>query len=233
MANILIPEKDTPKFLIALLLLAGSLCFGTMGALILVLNNRSLATMERTYVQMSDGTAHDIVQVDPLHREPGVLKSTAESFLQLMFEWDNKLPNGEKDAGVSVVGVKVPSKVYMGSFLMEPQFRTEFLKLMGSQIIPKAVLDGFLESSVVIYEVSEPVEIAPGRWEVRVLAARFETNNRGEQGQVIISRRISLKAIPKQVSVLLPADQTSPFRESLRLLLRNKVMVTSVVEDGF
>lgn len=233
MTNILIPEKDTPKFLIALLFLAGSLCFGTMGALILILNNRSLATMDRTYVQMSDGTAYDIVQVNPLHREPGVLKSTAESFIQLMFEWDNKLPSGEKDAGVSVAGVKVPSKVYMGSFLMEPRFRTEFLKLMGSRIIPKAVLDGFLESSVVVYEVSEPMEIAPGEWEVGVVAARFETNNRGEQGQVLIRRRIGLKVIEQQASALLPDDRTSPFRESLRLLLRNKVMVTSVVEESY
>ncbi|MCG5060774.1 MAG: hypothetical protein KA714_23055 [Limnoraphis sp. WC205] len=76
MANILIPEKDTPKFLIALLLLAGSLCLGTLSSLILIFNNRTLAKMDRTYVQMSDGSATDIVQVDPLHREAEVLKST-------------------------------------------------------------------------------------------------------------------------------------------------------------
>ena len=232
MPNILIPEKDTPKFLIALLLLAGSLCLGTLFSLILILNNRSLAEMDRTYVQMSDGSATDIVQVDPLHREPEVLKSTAESFIQTMFEWDNKLPSGEEDAGVSVYGTKVPSKVYMGSFLMEPQFRSEFLKLMGEEIIPKAVLDGQLESSVIIYETSEPVEIAPGEWEVGIVAARFETNNQGEQGEVLIRRRIGLKAIPKQTSALLPDDQTSPFRESIRMLLKNQVVITSIVEEG-
>lgn len=231
MANILIPEKDTPKFLIALLLLTCSLCVGSLAGLILVMNNRSLATMDRTYVQMTDGTAQDIVQVDPLHREPEVIKSTAESFLQLMFEWDNKLPSGEKDVGVDVAGTKVPSKVYMGSFLMEPQFRIQFLKIMGNEVIPKAVLDGFLESTVVVYEISEPVEIAPGEWQLGIVAARFETNSQGEQGEVVIRRRLKLKAIRKQVSALLPKDRSVSFRESLRLLLKNQLIITSMVAE--
>lgn len=231
MANILIPEKDTPKFLIALFLLAGSLFLGTLSSLILISNNRTLAKMDRAYVQMSDGSATHIVQVNPLHREPEVLKATAESFIQMMFEWDNKLPSGEADAGVSVYGTRVPSKVYMGSFLMEPRFRREFLKLMGEKIIPEAVLNGRLESSVIIYETSVPVEIAPGRWEVGIVAARFETNNQGEQGVVLIRRRIGLKAIRKQVSGLLPNDRTSPFRESIRMLLKNQVVITSMVEE--
>ncbi len=232
MSNILIPERDTPKFLTALLLLAASLCFGTLGVLILIFNNRSLATMDRTYVQMSDGSATGIVQVDPLHREPSVLKSTAESFIQMMFEWDNKLPSAEEDVGVSVQGTKVPSKVYMGSFLMEPQFRSEFLKLMGEEIIPKAVLTGQLKSTVVIYETSEPVEIALGEWEVGIVAARFETNNQGEVGEVLIRRRIGLKAIPEQTSALLPDEQTNSFSESIRSLLKNKVVITSIVEEN-
>lgn len=232
MSNILIPEKDTPKFLIALLLLAASLCFGTLGGLILIFNNRSLSTMDRTYVQMSDGSATDIVQVSPLHREASILKSTAESFIQMMFEWDNKLPSGEEDSGVSVYDTKVPSKVYMGSFLMEPQFRGEFLKLMGEEIIPKAVLTGQLKSTVVIYETSEPVEIALGEWQVGIVAARFETNNQGEVGEVLIRRRIGLKAIPEQTSPLLPDEQTHSFSESIRSLLKNQVIVTSLVEEN-
>ncbi len=232
MPNIVIPEKDTPKLLIIVLFLTGSLFLGTVASLIVAINNRSLATMDRTYVQMADGTAQDIVQVDPLHREPEVIKATAESFIQLMFEWDNKLPSGDKDAGVSVAGTKVPSKVYMGSFLMEPRFRTQFLKLMGNEVIPKAVLDGFLESTVVVYEISEPVEIAPGEWEVGLVAARFETNDRGEQGEVVIRRRIQLKAIRKQGSALLPKDRNISFRESLRLLLKNQLIITSMVVEN-
>ncbi len=232
MTNIIIPEKDTPKLLMVVLFLTSSLCIGTCAMLTVALNNRSLATMDRTYVQMADGSAQDIVQVDPLHREPEVIKATAESFIKLMFEWDNKLPSGQDDSGVEVAGVKIPSKVYMGSFLMEPQFRTQFLKIMGNEVIPKAVLDGYLESTVVVYQISEPVETAPGEWELGIVAARFETNDRGEQGEVVIRRRLKLKAIRKQLSALLPKDRKISFRESVRLLMKNQLVIASMVADN-
>ena len=195
-----------------------------------IFNNGSLARKQRVYVQTPHGTSQPAIQVDPLHREPDILKTTAQSFLQYFFEWSKQLPNGETDDGIDAYGATLPSKVYIGSYLLEPGFRPELLKAMANEVIPDEVLNGSLESTLIIHHISEPQQTAPGAWSIRVVAVRIDRNSKGELQELPFARRIDLKAIHPQKSALLEQDQDSPFSESIRRLLQNGVIVTNMVE---
>ena len=203
---------------------------GILIILVLLFNNGSLARKQRVYVQTPEGTSEQAIQVDPLHREPEILKTTAQSFLQYFFEWSKTLPNGEQDEGIEAYDTTIPSKVYIGSYLVEPGLRPELLKAMGNDIIPDAVLNGSLESTVIVHQISEPQQTAPGAWSIRVVAVRIDRNAKGELQELPFSRRIDLKAIHPQKSALLEQDKDSPFSESIRLLLKNGVVITNMIE---
>ena len=229
--SIAIPSSQTPKFVIALMLLAGAQVVNILIILLLVFNNGSLARKERVYIQTADGTSQPAIQVDPLHREPAILKSTAQSFLQYLFEWSKTLPNGEEDKGIEAYGTTIPSKVYIGSFLIEPGFRASLLKAMGDNVIPNEVLNGNLESTIIIHEISEPQQTGPGQWSIRVVAVRIDRNSQGELTEIPFARRIDLKAIEPQKAALLEDEYDSPFSESIRRLLQNGVLITNMVES--
>ncbi|MEM9215670.1 MAG: hypothetical protein AAGD25_15185 [Cyanobacteria bacterium P01_F01_bin.150] len=228
--NVSIASQQTPKFVIALMVLAASQAINVLIILGLLFNNGSLARKQRVYVQTPEGTSKQAIQVDPLHREPDVLKTTTQAFLQYFFEWSKTLPNGEPDHGIDAYGTTIPSKVYIGSYLVEPGFRPQLLKAMGETVIPDDVLNGSLESTVIIHQLSEPQKTAPGAWSIRVVAVRIDRNSKGELQELTFTRRIDLKAIHPQASALLEQDKDSPFSESIRLLLQNGVIITNMVE---
>ena len=228
--SVSIPSHQTPKFVISLMLLAGCQVLNVLIILVLLFNNGSLARKQRVYVQTLDGTSEPAIQVDPLHREPEILKMTAQSFLQYFFEWSKQLPNGDTDDGIEAYGATIPSKVYIGSYLLEPGLRPELIKAMANDVIPDEVLNGSLESTIIIHQISEPQQIAPGAWSIRVVAVRIDRNSKGELKEIPFARRIDLKAIQPQKSALLEQDQDSPFSESIRLLLQNGVIVTNMGE---
>lgn len=228
--SIAIPSRQTPKFLIALMILAGTQAVNLLIILLLVFNNRSLARKQRVYIQTAEGTSQPAIQVDPLHREAAILKSTAQAFLQYLFEWSKTLPNGEEDKGIEAYGTKIPAKVYIGSFLIENGFRVSLLKAMGEKVIPKEVLNGNLESTIIIHEISEPQQTGPGSWSVRLVAVRIDRNSQGELNEIPFARRIDLKAIEPQKAALSQEEYDSPFSESIRRLLQNGVIVTNMVE---
>lgn len=225
-----IASHQTPKFVIALMALAGSQVLNICIILILLVNNGSLARKQRVYVQTPDGSSTPAIQVDPLHREPEVLKATAQAALQYLFEWNKKLPNGEIDEGIDAYGTTIPSKVYIGSYLIAPGLRPELLKVLGNDVIPPEVLQGNLESTLIIHEISEPLQVAPGEWSIRVVAVRIDRNLKGELNELPFKRTINLKAIRPQRSSLLEEDKHSPFSESVRVLLQNGVIVTNMIE---
>jgi hypothetical protein len=192
------------------------------------LTNGTLARKERVYIQTPTGS-EEAVQVDPLYRDPELIKNTVQSFAQYMFEWTGRLPDGSKDEGINAYGVTIPSKVYVGSFLIEPGFRPHLIQAIAT-LIPEQVLNGTVESTVVIHEISDPLQIAPGEWAVRMVSARIERNSQGELAEVVFSRRIHLKAIRPQTTAFLEAEQSSAFNESIRVLLRNGLIITDMAE---
>ena len=228
-----IAVKDENKLVLALLGLAIVFGFQCLILLFLVGNNRVLATRGKVYVQQPDGSTQLAREFPEGHRENEVLQKTVITWIKLTFEWDNRIPGSdENDQGIEVEGGKiVPTKAYLASYLLESGFRTEFLKLL-SQIVPPAVFSGTRTSTVLIYNVSTPRQIAQTTWEVDVISTRVERGSKGELREVKFNRTFTLKAIvPAELA--LGKDEPLAFRHQVNELLKNGVMITKIVQVDY
>lgn len=216
-----------------LLLIMGALGIGLLVSifciLFLLFNNRALATKRSIYVQQTDGSTIKASEFDAIHREADVIKSTAVRWMQMTFEWDNQIPGSEaEDPGYEIEGTtqSVPTEVYLASYLMEPGFREEFIRLMAERISP-AVLQGSEKSVVRFFAISDPRQVGEATWEVDIVATRIERNDRQETAEVPMNRTITLKAIPP-VTPLFQGLEPSAWRSEIYKLLNNGLLITEV-----
>jgi hypothetical protein len=212
--------------------MAIALGVGSLVVMLLVANNRALATRGKVLVQMTDGTTQIAQEYDVSYRRPEVIKETAVRWMQLSYEWDNRIPGNDKatDTGISVGGSandRVPTKVYLASYLIQPGFRQEFLKLMATERIPQDVMSGRRKSMVRFYSVSDPRQVAKNRWEVDIVASRIERSATQDLGETKINRTITLQAVPP-VQPLFKKDDPELWRTTLFELSKNGLMITEV-----
>jgi len=222
-----LPLQAESQALVVLGFIIGALLLSLLGNLILLLNNRSLAQRGSTYVQQPDGFTEVAKEFDELHRQNATLKRTVATWIQLTFEWDNRIPNSDAvDEGMEFAGVTVPTKAYLASIVMEDGFRREFLRALGEDVVPVDVYTGNRRSLVRFYSISTPRQIADGRWEVDVVSTRIELVNGVEEREVDFNRTFTLQAIPP----IEPALENEPdaFRREAYALLNNGLLVTEI-----
>ncbi|WP_088894849.1 hypothetical protein [Leptolyngbya ohadii] len=211
--------------------LAIALGLGTLVTLILVANNRALATRGKVFVQMADGTTQLAQEFDVNYRRPEIIKETAVRWMQLAFEWDNRIPGDDKavDEGINFdrSNKRIPTKVYLASYLMEPGFRQEFLRLMASEVIPIDVMTGRRKSVLRFYSVSDPRQVAKNRWEVDIVATRIERSATQELGETRVNRTITLQSIPPVAPVFKDGDP-EVWRKTLYELSKNGLMIVEI-----
>ena len=217
----------------SLILVIGGLALVTLlsvlGNLLLLFNNRSLANRRSTYVQQSDGTTFKASEFDRTYREPEVIRNTAVRWMQMSFEWDNQIPgSGREDTGYAIQGStqEIPTEVYLASYLMEPGFRTEFLRLMSDRIGPD-VMNGSKKTVLRVFSVSNPRRVGEALWEVDIVATRIERDDRQETAEVNMNRTITLKAIPP-IEPLFEGIEPSAWRQKTYSLLSNGLVITRV-----
>lgn len=227
--QVYLPIKSENSLILLLGGLAAVLLLSVLGNLLLLFNNRSLATRGSTYVQQNDGTTFQASEFDERYREPEVIKNTAVRWLQMAFEWDNQIPGtGREDVGYAIEGStqEIPTEVYLASYLMDEGFRTEFLRLMSDRIGP-AVMNGSKKTVVRIFSVSDPRAVGEALWEVDIVATRIERDERQETAEVEMNRTITLKAIPP-IEPLFENLEPSAWRQKTYELLSNGLIITKV-----
>lgn len=223
------PVGSESKALVVLLLLSGALTLSLVGNLILLLNNRALATQDRVFVQQPDGFTVEAQEFDVLHREADVIRQTVTDWIQLTFEWDNRIPGTEAtDEGFEIGQAVVPTKAYLASYLLEPGFRTEFLKALGEEVVPRDVYRGNRKSVVRFYAVSDPRRVGQGRWEVDVVSTRVERVGGREDKEVDFNRTFTLQATPP-VEPVLGEDEPLAWRKRVYDLAQNGLIITDIV----
>ncbi|MEM9007109.1 MAG: hypothetical protein AAGE59_26715 [Cyanobacteria bacterium P01_F01_bin.86] len=225
----LVPLHGESKVLVALFILASTLAISLLANLILLFNNRALATRGKIYVQTPDGFTIQAQEFNQDHREAKVIKQTVATWIQLTFEWDNTVPGNPEllDEGFEVGGVTVPTKAYLASYLMEDGFRTSFLQQLAA-LIPSDVYSGSRKSVVRFFSVSNPRQIATGRWEVDVVSTRIERVNNVEDKEVAFNRTITVQAIPA-INLALEDDDPLAWRQRVYELAQNGLIITDVV----
>lgn len=225
----LVPIQGESKVLVALFILASTLAISVLANIVLLFNNRSLATRETIYVQTPDGFTIEAQEFDQEYREAEVIQQTVATWMQLTFEWDNSVPGNPDlvDEGFQVAGVTVPTKTYLASYLMEEGFRTAFLQQL-SELIPDDVYSGSRRSVVRFFSVSNPRQIAEGRWEVDVVSSRIERVNNVEDAEIEFNRTITVQAAPP-VDLALGEAEPLAWRQRVYELAQNGLVITDIV----
>jgi hypothetical protein len=226
----LISVKDTNKVVRIFSLLAGSLLTSSLIVLILVITNYSLSKKEKIYVEQHNGSTQIAEEKDYDYRSTEAIKNTLTNWLYLTWEWDNRIPHSEKfDEGVNLENessnVRVPSKVYAASYLIENGFRQEFLKGM-SELIPKSVYTGSLTSNLIIYRIGDPIR-NKNQYEVEVVATRIDISESGEEGETEFNKVFTFKTI-EPYHLALSDDEPSAFRKQLNKLLENGLIIQEI-----
>lgn len=221
--------QSESRVLIVLFFLAASLGLSLLINLVLLLNNRALATRESIYVQTPDGFTQKAQEFNVTHREAEAIKQTVVTWMQLTFEWDNSIPGQPDlvDEGFRVGGETVPTKAYLASYLMEEGFRTAFLQRLG-QLVPSDVYSGSRKTLVRFFSVSNPRQVGEARWEVDVVSSRIERVNNVEEAEIEFNRTITVQAVPP-VDLALADDEPLAWRKRVVELMRNGLMITDVV----
>jgi hypothetical protein len=199
------PERD-PNRLFRLSVLVSIALSGLnfLCLLVLAAGLRMVATRPLpNFVQLADGKTIDVRPVDPLFRDRQTVKDFVSGTAYLLFSWSNRIAieeNGERkvktDEGVSAgENLRVTTPAWEASFALSEDFRSEFLKGLAG-LIPPEVWSGRAYASVKFVEVSDPVLIAPGKWEVKIVANLIVQDTRSPGGRAVpLNKSIFVQAV--------------------------------------
>lgn len=228
--KVYLPIQNENSLILVMGILGIGLLVSGFANVFLLFNNRAIAQRESIYVQQVDGTTTQAAEFDVLHREADVIKNTAVRWMQMTFEWDNKIPGSNaEDPGYEIEGTTqaIPTEVYLASYLMEEGFRQEFLRIMGEERISPGVMLGRDRSVMRFFAVSDPRQVGEGLWEIDIVATRIERDRNQEVAEIAMNRTITMKAIPPIEPVF---DELEPlaWRREVYTLLANGLLITKV-----
>jgi hypothetical protein len=198
--------------------------------LFLAFANRSLANRGRVYVQMDNGKTEVAQEFDVFYRDPKVIQTAVTNWIQMTYEWDNRIPGSEQtDPGIKIGSSNktVPTKLYLAAFLLQDGFREEFLKQIAD-LIPASVNTGSRRSLVRFYSIGTPTAIADNKWKIDIVSTRFESSPSQSLREVPMNWTITVQAIP-YVPPILGKEDPLVFRQKVYELLSSGLVITDIV----
>ncbi|KAM3089838.1 hypothetical protein ACKFKG_32105 [Phormidesmis sp. 146-35] len=197
----LLPESKNllPTCFVGLSIFVG---LQTLLVLFLSVKVNDLATRKTTFVQLVDGRAVAVREEAVTYRIPDLVKNVARQWTILTWTWDSKLPGTSKpDAGQKIGSNRLPTTAYLASFLLQGKtkssgssFREESRKAIA-ELTPAGVFNGNTRSTILISYVSEPRTIAPGKYEVDMVATRNVIDQSGQTEEIPFNRTFTLEAV--------------------------------------
>lgn len=197
----LLPES---KNLLPMCFVGLSLFVGLQTLLVLFLSVKvnDLTTRKTTFVQLVDGRAVAIREEAGTYRTPDLVKNVVRQWTILTWTWDSKLPGTSKpDAGQKVGNDRLTTTAYLASFLLQGKtkpngssFRAESRNAIA-QLTPVGVFSGSTRSTILISYISEPRTVAPGRYEVDMVATRNVIDQSGQIEEIPFNRTFVLEAV--------------------------------------
>lgn len=157
----------------------------------------ALANRKPTMAQLINGDTIYVSEKDRDWRYPEVIRKVVSDWMTLTFNWDGTIAGTNKpDEGINVMGgSKVPLNTWFASILLEGNFAEASLKEI-SKLIPTTVFSGQTRGVIVINHISEPRQIAPGRWQVDLVAMRILSDQHsGASQREAFNRTFTLEAV--------------------------------------
>ncbi|MCC5642208.1 hypothetical protein LC607_04350 [Nostoc sp. CHAB 5824] len=158
------------------------------------LNIRQLSLRKPpNFVQLIDGKP--VANIDDLAREPEAIRQFISKTMISMFSWSGTLPpqnieevaNPKSDLGILIQtpqgsSQKVSTSSWIASFALSEDFRKGFLSTVAEMTPPEVFSENpslAMTSQLVIKRVYPPKQIAPGKWQVGMVADLIQKNQVG------------------------------------------------------
>lgn len=227
----LVSVKDSKKVIFTYIILCLALLISIFGNFALGILSLKLATREKIYVTRKN-EIEIAEEKDPHFRSDPVIQQTVSNFLYLTQEWDASIPdNNLQDSGVKLKGedryIQVPTRVYVGSYLLEVGFRRQYLENM-SEVIDPVFYQGRLSSDLKIYHIGKPERFKDNLYRLKVIMTRTEKINEIETQEVQLQQIIYLQAT-QPYNLVLGEDEPSNFRKQIKKLLQNGLIIYKIV----
>lgn len=156
-----------------------------------------LANRRPTMAQLVNGDTVYISEKDWNWRYPQVIRKLVSDWTVLTFNWEGKIAGTDKiDEGIKVDDRRrVPTNTWFASVLLEDDFAQAALKEIA-QLVPADVFTGRIRSVTIVNHISEPRQIAPGRWQVDVVSTRILIDrSTGKSERLPFNRTFTLEAV--------------------------------------
>ncbi|MBW4637861.1 MAG: hypothetical protein KME05_06435 [Gloeocapsa sp. UFS-A4-WI-NPMV-4B04] len=193
-----------PKTEIMPLFVLGTGIFQILILLLLLIEGVWLQRLSRkpppSLVQLVDGRVVRVTAIENFDRTPATIKHFVGETMALMFNWSGTLPpasdSGQKnvpqpDPGVPIKtdaigsgGDKVTTPSWEASFALSENFRVEFLKKIAT-LTPRSVFSGGTQVMLVVTHLSEPQQLKPGEWKVKMVANLLTFDQGDNTGKAI------------------------------------------------
>lgn len=227
----LVTVKDSKKVIFTYIIFCLALLISIFGNFTLGILSLRLATREKIYVTRKD-EVEIAEEKDPHFRSDLVIQQTVSDFLYLTQEWDASIPDSDvQDSGVQLKGensyIRVPTRVYVGSYLLEVGFRRQYLENMSEDIEP-VFYQGRLSSDLKIYHIGKPERFKDNLYRLKVIMTRTEKINEIEIQEVQLQQIIYLQAT-QPYNLVLGEDEPSNFRKQIAKLLQNGLIIYKIV----
>ena len=227
----LVTTKDSKKVIFTYIILSIALLVSIFGNFVLGILSLKLATREKIYVTRKD-EVEIAEEKDPYFRSDPVIQQTISNFLYLTQEWDASIPDSNlKDSGIQLKGensyIRVPTKVYVGSYLLEVGFRRQYLENISETIDP-VFYQGRLSSDLKIYHIGKPERFKDNLYRVKVIMTRTEKINDIEIQEVQLQQIVYLQAT-QPYNLVLGENEPSDFRKQIAQLLKNGLIIYKIV----
>ena len=170
-------------------------------------------------VQLRDGSSIIAQPLNYYERANEDIDRFVRQMLELLYTWTGKTLDSEgkeiDDRGYSYApGIVVPESSWIASFAVTPGYRHTLMQDIA-KTVPPGVFSGNNQSILQIEHVGSPQKLAPGRWELDVVATTVAFTN----GKMIaiqpFNRTVKVNAIPPRVRPF-PRTQMEEYAWRLR-----------------
>ena len=172
---------------------------------VLILEGAWLSRISRkpppSLVQLVDGRVVRVAPMESFDRTPETIKTFVGQTMVLMFNWSGTLPPdslpGQKNVPKPDPGVPIKTKEIVGSgaekvttasweasFALSETFRSEFLQKLAT-LTPRGVFSGGTQVMLLVTHLSEPQQLKPGQWKVKMVANLLTFEQGDNKGSAI------------------------------------------------
>ncbi len=242
MVRLLEKRKRTVSFLAIFAIATLGLHLFTLLLLIFQgLNIRTLNIQKSpTFVQLVDGKP--VTVTNDLEREPEGIRQFVSKTMTSVFNWSGTLPpqtieqvtNPILDPGITITtpqgSKKVTTSSWIASFGLSEDFRRGFLAEIAELTPPEVFSnnpDQAISAQLIIKRIYPPVNIAPGKWEVGMVANLIQ-KKRSEDKKVIIPFNKDLLVSAVDTFVYPLSDTTTALQKAIYGVRAEKMEIYEV-----